>query len=314
MDTRTEKRQTKKKRKWPYWIGGAIVLLILAVGAYFFHLYDKVEDTVSDMHNPLARDDDPERQKKLESIVKNKKSINILLLGVDQREHDVGRSDTMILMSLNPRTNKIVMVSIPRDTYVDIPSVGMDKINHAYAFGGVDLSVKTVEKAFDLPIHFYVKVNMQGFKQGVDALGGVTVTNDDAFSQGGETFSTGEINLSGEEALKYIRMRKQDLRGDLGRNERQRSVIKSAMDKAASFSSITKVSDILTILGNNVTTNFNMKKMQTLFSDYRDTRKNIETIEISGSGDTIDGIWYYIVPDEEMNRITQTIKEHMEEK
>lgn len=314
MDTRTEKRQTKKKRKWPYWIGGAIVLLILAVGAYFFHLYDKVEDTVSDMHNPLARDDDPERQKKLESIVKNKKSINILLLGVDQREHDVGRSDTMILMSLNPRTNKIVMVSIPRDTYVDIPSVGMDKINHAYAFGGVDLSVKTVEKAFDLPIHFYVKVNMQGFKQGVDALGGVTVTNDDAFSQGGETFSTGEIHLSGEEALKYIRMRKQDLRGDLGRNERQRSVIKSAMDKAASFSSITKVSDILTILGNNVTTNFNMKKMQTLFSDYRDTRKNIETIEISGSGDTIGGIWYYIVPDEEMNRITQTIKEHMEEK
>lgn len=314
MDTRTEKRQTKKKRKWPYWIGGAIVLLILAVGAYFFHLYDKVEDTVSDMHNPLARDDDPERQKKLESIVKNKKSINILLLGVDQREHDVGRSDTMILMSLNPRTNKIVMVSIPRDTYVDIPSVGMDKINHAYAFGGVDLSVKTVEKAFDLPIHFYVKVNMQGFKQGVDALGGVTVTNDDAFSQGGETFSTGEIHLSGEEALKYIRMRKQDLRGDLGRNERQRSVIKSAMDKAASFSSITKVSDILTILGDNVTTNFNMKKMQTLFSDYRDTRKNIETIEISGSGDTIDGIWYYIVPDEEMNRITQTIKEHMEEK
>ncbi|ASK62709.1 transcriptional regulator LytR [Virgibacillus phasianinus] len=313
MDTRTGKRQTKKKRKWPYWVGGIIVLLILAVGLYLYYLYDKVEDTVANMHEPLSRDADPDRQKELESIVKNKKSINVLLLGVDQREHDVGRSDTMILMSLNPRTNKMIMVSIPRDTYVEIPRRGMDKINHAYAFGGTDLSVKTVEKAFDIPVHFYVKVNMEGFKQGIDALGGVTVKNDQAFSQGGETFKTGSIHLSGEEALKYIRMRKEDPRGDLGRNERQRSVIKAAMDEAASFSSITKVSDILSILGGNVTTNLNMDKMQTLFTDYRDTRKNIETMEIGGSGDVINGVWYYIVPEQEMDRITQAIKTNMKE-
>lgn len=314
MDTRTEKRQTKKKRKWPFWVGGIIILLILATGTYLFYLYDKVGDAVANMHEPLARDEDPDRQKELETIVNNKESINILLLGVDQREHDVGRSDTMILMSLNPNTNKIVMVSIPRDTYVDIDGRGMDKINHAYAFGGVDLSVKTVEKAFDVPIHFYVKVNMEGFKQGINALGGVTVTNDLAFSQGGEDYPTGKLELNGEEALKYIRMRKSDPRGDLGRNERQRSVIKAAMDEAASFSSITKVSDILNILGENVTTNLNMDKMQTLFSDYRDTRKNIETLEISGSGKMINGVWYYIVPDSEFNRITQAINDNMKEK
>ncbi|WP_404454350.1 LCP family protein [Virgibacillus necropolis] len=314
MDKRADKRRAKKKRKWPYWVGGIIVLLILGAGLYLFNLYDKIEDTVADMHEPLSRDDDPDRKKKLEKIVKDKDSINVLLLGVDQRENDVGRSDTMILMSLNPKTNKMIMVSIPRDTYVEIPDRGMDKINHAYAFGGIDLSVKTVEKAFDIPVHFYVKVNMEGFKQGIDALGGVTVTNDQAFSQGGETFETGSIHLSGEEALKYIRMRKGDPRGDLGRNERQRSVIKAAMEEAASFTSITKVSDILSILGDNVTTNLNMEKMQTLFSDYRDTRKNIKTLEISGSGDMINGVWYYIVPDQEMNRITQTIKEHMQAK
>lgn len=314
MNTRTEKRQAKKKRKWPYWVGGIIILFILVVGIYLFYLYDKVGDTVANMHDPLTRDEDPDRQKELDSIVKNKKSINVLLLGVDQREHDVGRSDTMILMSLNPNTDKMVMVSIPRDTYVDIGDRGKDKINHAYAFDGIDLSVKTVEKAFDVPVHFYVKVNMEGFNQGIDALGGVTVTNDRAFSQGGEDFPTGKLELSGEEALKYIRMRKGDPRGDLGRNERQRSVIKAAMDEAASFSSITKVSDILNILGDNVTTNLNMDKMQTLFSDYRNTRNNIKTLEISGSGETINGIWYYIVPDQEFSRITQTITEHMKEK
>ncbi|WP_430790929.1 LCP family protein [Virgibacillus flavescens] len=312
MDTRSEKRQAKKKRKWPFWLGGIILLLILAVGTYMIYLYNQVGDTVATMHEPLSRDEDPERQEKLDSIVKNKKSINVLLLGVDQRENDVGRSDTMILMSLNPATNKTIMVSIPRDTYVNIPGRGMDKINHAYAFGGVELSVQTVENTFDVPVHFYVKVNMEGFKQGIDALGGVTITNDNAFSQGGENFPTGQIQLSGEEALKYIRMRKEDPRGDLGRNERQRKVIKAAMDKGASFSNITKVTDILDILGDNVTTNLNMKKMQTLFTDYRDTRKNMETIEISGHGEMINSIYYYAVPDNEINRITQTIKEHME--
>lgn len=311
MDTRTEKRHTKKKRKWPYWVGGIIILLILSIGGYLYYLYDQVEDTVADMHKPLTRDEDPKRQEKLESIVENKDSINILLLGVDQRENDVGRSDTMIIMSLNPTTNKMIMVSIPRDTYVNIPGRGMDKINHAYAFGGVELAVETVENTFDIPIHFYVKINMEGFKQGINALGGVTVTNDQAFSQGGETFPTGQIKLSGEEALKYIRMRKEDPRGDLGRNERQRSVIKAAMEEAASFTSITKVGHILSILGDNVTTNLNMDKMQTLFTDYRNTRNNIETLEISGHGEIINGIYYYVVPDQEINRISQAIKEHM---
>ncbi|SEP90168.1 transcriptional attenuator, LytR family [Virgibacillus subterraneus] len=314
MDSRIEKRNEKKKRKWPYWVGGVIVALLLIVGTYLFYIYDKVGDTVDVMHEPLARDENPDRQKELNSLFNKNNSINILLLGVDERENDKGRSDTMILMSLNPQINSMKMLSIPRDTYVDIPNRGMDKINHAYAFGGVGLSLQTVEKNFDVPIHFYVKVNMEGFKQGIDALGGVTITNDRAFSQGGVDFPAGEINLNGEEALKYIRMRKGDPRGDIGRNERQRSVIKAAIGEAASFSSITKITDILGILGGNVKTDLNMDQMQTLFSDYRQTRNNIDTMEISGSGQMIENIWYYIVPDEEMNRVQTEIQEHMKAK
>ncbi|WP_188454154.1 LCP family glycopolymer transferase [Virgibacillus oceani] len=314
METRTEKKHKKQKRKWPYWVGGIIGFAILLALGYGYYLYDKVGDTVDVMHEPLERDDDPERQKEIESILTSSKSLNVLLLGVDERENDKGRSDTMILMSLNPKTNSMLMLSIPRDTYVNIPGRGMDKINHAYAFGDVALSIQTVEDTLDVPVHFYVKVNMEGFQQGIDALGGVTVINDQAFSQGGENFPTGGIHLDGEEALKYIRMRKNDPRGDLGRNERQRTVIKAAMDQAASFSSITKVGEILGILGGNVKTDLNMDRMKTLFSDYRNTRNNIKTLEISGNGDMINGVWYYVVPDEEMNRIQTEIKNHMEAK
>ncbi|HLQ71082.1 MAG TPA: LCP family protein, partial [Bacillota bacterium] len=188
MNSRIEKRQNKKKRKGLYWIGGIILLLLLLVAGYLFYLYNKIDDTVDVMHNPLERDEDPDRQKELKAIFKDKKAINILLLGVDEREGDRGRSDTIILMSMNPKTNSMKMLSVPRDTYVNIPGRGNDKINHAYAFGDVELSIQTFEEAFDIPVHFYARINMEGFQEGIDALGGVTVQNNLDFSQDGVHF------------------------------------------------------------------------------------------------------------------------------
>ncbi|MDY0405072.1 LCP family protein [Virgibacillus sp. 179-BFC.A HS] len=304
----------KKKRTWLKVFATVIVVIILLGGGYLFYLWNKLNDTVDTIHSPLSRDEDPQRQKELKSIFKNKQSINILLLGVDERAGDRGRSDTMILMSLNPNTDTTMMLSIPRDTYVNIPNRGMDKINHAYAYGGTDLSVKTVENTFDLPVHFYAKVNMEGFKQGINAIGGVTVNNKQDFTQDGKHFPVGEITLNGKDALKYIRMRKQDARGDLGRNERQRSVINAAMNKVASVGGVTKFGDILEILGDNVETDMNMDRFKSLFSDYRDTRKRMKTLEISGNGQIINQVWYYIVSDSEFNRITTAIKKHMDAK
>ncbi|WP_373893403.1 LCP family glycopolymer transferase [Virgibacillus natechei] len=312
MSSRRNKRQNQKRRKWPYWLGGIILALLLVVGGFAYYVYDQVGDTVAIMHDPLERDNSPERQEEIDRLFNDSDSLNILLLGVDEREGDQGRSDTMILMSLNPRTNAMDMLSIPRDTYVNIPGRGMDKINHAYAFGGVELAVQTVEEAFDLPVHFYASVNMEGFEQGIDAIGGVTVTNSMTFSQGGSDFPEGEVRLNGADALDYIRMRKEDPRGDMGRNERQRDVVTAAIDEAASFSSITKVGEILGILGGNVKTDLDMDQMQTLFSDYRGVRNNLQTMEISGTGERINDIWYYVVPDSEFDRISNEISEHME--
>lgn len=313
MDSRTRKQKNgKKRKKWVYWVGGIFLALFLAIGGFALYVWNQLGSTVETMHTPLERDD--ERVKETESRFKEKDSVNALLLGVDQRAGDRGRSDTMILLSLNPNTDSMVMLSIPRDTYVNIPGRGMDKINHAYAFGGAELSVQTVEETFDIPIHVYGRVNMEGFQQGIDALGGVTVQNSFAFSQGGSTFPEGEITLNGAQALDYIRMRKNDPRGDFGRNDRQRQVIAAAIDKAANFSSITKFGDILEIVGSNVQTDLDMKRIQTLFSDYLNTRKNIETLQISGSGQKMNGIYYYVVPEAEFSRLNTEITEHMEKR
>ncbi|WP_156288271.1 LCP family glycopolymer transferase [Oceanobacillus salinisoli] len=310
MNSRTEKRKNNKKRKWLYWVGGIILVLLLIVGGFGFYVWNQLGNAIETMHTPLARDD--ERQKETEGRFSQKESVNALLLGVDERSGDRGRSDTMILLSLNPNTNSMIMLSIPRDTYVNIPGRGMDKINHAYAFGGTELSVQIVEETFDIPVHIYGRVNMEGFEQGIDALGGVTVDNDFAFNQGGTSFPAGEIHLNGEEALDYIRMRKEDPRGDFGRNERQREVIAAAIDEAASFTSITKFGEILDILGNNVQTDLDIKKIQTLFSDYLSSRHDIQTLELQGNGQMISGVYYYVVPDEEFSRVSSEISEHMD--
>ncbi|GGH74158.1 transcriptional regulator LytR [Compostibacillus humi] len=308
MVSRMEKKRNKK-RKWVRWLLGIVFALFLIAGGVAAYVWTQLGSTIETMHNPF----EPAKQKEVDERFKKKDSINMLLLGVDEREGDRGRSDTMILLSLNPNTDSMLMMSIPRDTYVNIPGRGMDKINHAYAFGGVDLSVQTVEETFDIPIHVYGRVNMEGFQKGIDAIGGVTVQNEFEFSQGGHNFPVGEIHLDGKEALEYIRMRKNDPQGDFGRNERQRAVIAAAIDEAASFTSITKFADILEILGTTAQTNLDMKKIQTLFTDYLSTRKNIKQIKIEGSGQKINGIYYYVVPDEEFSRVTSEIKAHMDE-
>lgn len=100
----------------------------------------------------------------------------------------------------------MIMLSIPRDTYVNIPTHGVAKINHAHAFGGVELSVQAVEEAFDIPVHVYSRVYLEGFKQGIDAIGGVTINNNQSISKGGSNFTEGSIHLNGEQTLDYISM------------------------------------------------------------------------------------------------------------
>ncbi|MCC3356140.1 LytR family transcriptional regulator [Bacillus sp. REN16] len=307
--SRVDRHSKKKtKRKWPKVVGIIALVLLLAIGGYAVYLYQSVASTVGKMHS----DRGPSDMRTEEIDISEADPISILLMGVDERAGDKGRTDTLIVVTVNPHTNSMQMLSIPRDTRVEIVGKGtQDKINHAYAFGGVDMTIDTVEQFLDVPIDYYVRVNMEGLQQIVDALGGVEVNSTFAFSYEGASFSEGPQTLNGKQALSYARMRYDDPRGDFGRQDRQKQVIQGIIDKGASFTSVTKIDDILGALGTNVKTDISFDEMKTIQSKYKGARHNIEQYSIDGVGQTLDS-WYWIVSEEERQAVSSRLKTHLE--
>ncbi|MBW8350258.1 LytR family transcriptional regulator [Bacillus sp. IITD106] len=305
-------RQKSNKKKTVLKVS-LISLLVLVIGvvAYGYSIYHNISKTASSVHSPIERTPEVKRPTELE--LNKRDPFSVLMLGVDERPGDKGRSDTMIVITVNPEKNSMEMLSIPRDTRLEIVGKGIDdKINHAYAFGGVEMAMNTVEKFLDIPIDYYIKINMEGFKDIVDTVGGVSVNNDLDFNYEGHHFQTGNLNLNGELALKYSRMRYDDPRGDFGRQMRQRQVIQGVLEKGANITALWKYDDILKVIGHNVETNLSFAEMKDIQKHYSDARHNIEQIQIAGTGTKIDRIWYYIVPQEEREKIQAKLKEHLE--
>lgn len=305
------RKNHNKKKKWLL-ISGIIFLLILfGLGAYVYSIYHSLTTAVDTMHKPIERKVSEKRTE--EVTLEKKEPFSVLMLGVDEREGDKGRSDTIIVLTVNPNKNSIKMLSIPRDTRTEI--IGhdtVDKMNHAYAFGGEEMSMNTVEHFLDIPIDYYVKINMEGFKDIVNAVGGITINNPFAFSDYGYDFKKGNITLDGDEALVFVRMRKQDPSGDYGRQQRQRLVIQGVIDKGASFSSLTRFHNIFGALGKNVKTNLTFDEMIDIQKNYKDTRHNLEQIQMEGEGKYINSISYQIISEEEQKRVQDELKAHLE--
>ncbi|MEH7259302.1 LCP family protein, partial [Bacillus toyonensis] len=221
---------------------------------------------------------------------------------------------SLMLFTLNPKTKSMKITSIPRDSYTEIVGKGKkDKINHAYAFGGIDMSVKTVENFLNVPVDHYIEVNMAGFRDIVDAVGGVDVNNDLEFTSRDQHFAKGNIHLNGETALKYTRMRYEDPRGDFGRQMRQRQVIQAVIKKGASVSSLASYGDVLKAIEKNVKTSLTQEQMFEIQKNYKDCMENSEEIQIPGDGHkAADGIWYYYVPDAAKQDITNKLRAHLE--
>lgn len=306
--------RSDKRKKWPSWfkvIGIVILLLVIGVGVYAFSVYNSLTNAVDTMHQPIDREKSDKRQEPV--TLEKQQPFSVLMMGVDEREGDRGRSDTLIVLTVNPSTKTTKMLSIPRDTRTEIIGKGIeDKINHAYAFGGVEMSMNTVENFLDIPLDYYMQINMEGFQDIVDAVGGVTVNNDLDFTYDGVHFPKGEILLNGEKALKFSRMRYEDPRGDFGRQHRQRQIIQGVINKGASFSSLTKFDEIFEALGKNVKTNMKFDEMVDIQKNYKDAGQSIEQLEVSGVGTKIGGVYYYTVSNEEKQKLQQTLKEHLE--
>jgi polyisoprenyl-teichoic acid--peptidoglycan teichoic acid transferase len=296
------------KKKLLLIITSIIGILIIGIGGYAYYLYNSVKNTANEMHEPVKLDKPHEKP----DISKKNQPISILLMGVDERNGDKGRSDTLIAMTLNPQKEKMQMISIPRDTRTEIVGHGtVDKINHAYAFGGPKMAIETVENFTDIQMDYYIRVNMEALSTLVDAVGGVTVHNNLDWIENGVHFKKGDLNLNGKEALGYVRMRHSDPNGDFGRNDRQRQIITAIIDKAASISSVTRFTEILAALGDNVKTNMTFEDMMDIQKNYRSSRNNIAQYEVKGTGTKINGIYYLSVPDEEKTKVSTMLKEEL---
>ena len=258
------------KKKIFITLGSIIGIVVIAVAGYAFYLYNSVKDTANQMHENVKLDATHEKP----VISQNSQPISILLMGVDERTGDVGRSDTLIAMTLNPQKKTMQMVSIPRDTRTEIIGRGTtDKINAAYAYGGPKMSIDTVENFTGVKMDYYIRVNMEALSALVDAVGGITVHNDlDWYDEGyykkGYHYAKGDLTLDGKEALGYVRMRHLDPNGDFGRNNRQRQILTAVVNKAASISSVSHFNQILGALGNNVKTNLTFDDMMNIQKNY----------------------------------------------
>lgn len=274
-------------------------ILLLCI-SYLFIVYNNAKKTVDEkMHNPIEIIDTEQTKGKLSAT----EPLTLLLLGIDSTGGQAGRSDALMVMRLNPTAEKLTIVSIPRDTRTKIIGRNIDdKINHAHAFGGAHMAVATVENLLNIKIDYYVSMNMEGLVELVDELGTITINNEVAWSDNTNEFPQGTIELDGEQTIAYVRMRKQDPSGDFGRTKRQRKVIVGIINQGIAVGSIPRISGMINILGENMSTNMDFSDMKKLFLRYRETRKNIQEHMLNGTAESIDGIYYLIVPKEEIER------------
>lgn len=316
---RSKRSKNHKLKRTVLIIGIILGVFFVSVIGYGFYLYHSVKETANEVYKPLGKekaDNGPLGERgKNDNVAKAKSevnayptSINILLLGVDERTGDKGRSDTMIVATLNKEKGTLMMTSIPRDTRVQIDGrSGYSKINAAYAYGNESLAVSTVEKYLNIKIDYYVKMNMEGLSDLVDAVGGVTVNNTLDWQSGSFHYKKGTLTLNGAQALEYARERHKDPQGDFGRNGRQRQVIEAIINKGKSFTAVTNIQDILSALGHNVQTNLTFDDMKTLATDYRNCRQNITNYEVKGTPKYLDGVSWVLVDDSEFQHVHDQI-------
>ncbi len=293
-------------------IFGIILVLFLAVVGMGAKLYWDVSKSMDKTYETV------ERSKKSQVNLNNKEPFSVLLLGIDTGDDgrvEQGRSDTTIVATVNPRDKQTTLVSLARDTYVDIPGQGkQDKLNHAYAFGGASLAMDTVENYLNIPINHYVSINMAGLKELVNAVGGIEVNNNLTFSQDGYDFTIGKISLDGEQALSYSRMRYEDPNGDYGRQERQRKVIEGIVQKVLSLNSVSNYQEILTAVSDNMKTDLSFDDMKKIALDYRSAFGKVKQDQLQGTGFMQEGVSYQRVDEQELTRVQQELKNQLNTK
>jgi PBP5 synthesis regulator protein len=236
--------------------------------------------------------------------------VNFVLFGVDTKDidgFDSGRSDTIIIASINPMKKSLKLISIPRDTYVNVPGYGKTKINHAYAYGKEQLSIKTINSNFGLNLTEYATIDFSGLINIIDEVGGINLTISDeemnfinnSINVKKKLTHSGNVLLNGEQALVHSRNR--TVGNDFTRASRQRDVIEALINKIATLD-IDKILDLSDTFLKEVRTNINITKyiglLTSVVSNKNEYLNNITSVQIPSteyaSGQMIDGIYYFV--------------------
>lgn len=292
----------KRKRKKVRWFRLIAVLVLLA--AMLAGLFWGTVWIYNTFINPpqakvAVADEDMKKDEKLNE------RINILLLGIDDGDSEAAvtepkRTDAMILLSVDPKENKVSVLSLPRDTKVVLPGhSSSQKINSAYTFGGVVMAKQTVANLLNVPIHYYALANWKGFIDVVDLIGGVDIYVDrdmhyeDPYANLVIDIKHGFQHMNGETAGKYVRFRSDEL-GDIGRVQRQQKFLKAAAEQMFSVQNISKIGTLLRTLDKYVETDLNtmtMLKAANSFKIFGDDK--IRSCMLYGEFDDESGVSYW---------------------
>lgn len=298
-----EQPPRKTRTPWKVILIALGIVLVLG-GAAFGYFVFKANETAENTNDALDRGDKSERRD--DSIDLTKDHFSVLLAGVDGGALlEEGRTDSLMVATFNKESRQVTLVSIPRDAYVDIVTTDgefKDKINHAYAYGGIDTTIATVENLFDIPIDYYATINFDGIEDLVDAVGGVEVDvliPVSGRATGNVELEPGVQTLNGKEALAYARMRKDDPEGDVGRAKRQQQVLEAIINEATTINSFAKLNRIMNAVGNNIRTNMTLAEASQL-QPYTKSLRSFNQETLKGGDLTIGGVYYYEIDEADL--------------
>lgn len=267
-----------------------IVVFILSgmVGAFFA--------------NALIDNKSDYKENEQKGLLVARDKATVMIMGVDERADDVGRSDTLMIATLDPEKNQAAILSVPRDTRVKISGHGFDKINAAYAYGGRQLTQKTIENLLNTHIDHYIKINIHGFTKIIDALGGIDIDvekrmyyEDPWDDDGGLVIDLqpGKQHLNGKTAIQYVRYR--DGEGDIGRINRQQKFMQAFLAQIISPSVLPKLPDIVNNISSAIQTDMPINEMINLVSDLPTIQKNgLQSEMVPGQPAYIKDVSYWL--------------------
>ena len=276
----------KKKKNYNRLI--ALVVILIALIASICYLMSSSDESENDNVPTVTLHEDS--------------GINIMIMGVDKRVDDIGRSDTLMVLSYNQDKQKASLLSLPRDTLVHIEKNDYDKINHAYAYGGHELTKKTVESFLNVPINYYVMIDIHAFEKIIDAIGGVDIDvekrmyYEDPWDDDGGLIidlQAGKQHMDGKTAIQYVRYR--DGEGDIGRINRQQKFMKAMLAELISPSVLPKLPDIIKSVSSAIETDMPLDTMLSLISNLQTIQQNgLASSMIPGKPAYIKDISYWI--------------------